>query len=89
MQQSRYSYYHNQKRQLIGHQPGVAAPAWKVNQQARRAPGSQVLPGSKILLSRLPVDVGEDEVEVRIIHVQLDRLPTESGHMYRHCSQKQ
>lgn len=65
MQQGRYNNYHGSKRQLVGQQPGLAPPAWKVNQQARKVAAAQAPPGSKILLSRLPTDVGEEEVEVR------------------------
>ncbi|PSR73983.1 hypothetical protein PHLCEN_2v10214 [Hermanssonia centrifuga] len=63
----RYNSYHGQKRQLLGSHAGNAAPAWKVNQQARKASGSQELLGSKILLSRLPTDVGEDEVQALFV----------------------
>ncbi|KAF7791638.1 hypothetical protein EIP86_002658 [Pleurotus ostreatoroseus] len=66
MQQGRYNNYHNTKRQLVGYQPGLAAPAWKTNQQARKTSGTQAQQGSKILLSRLPPDVSQDEVEVRV-----------------------
>lgn len=63
---ARYNTYHNQKRQLLGNQAGNAAPAWRVNQaQARRDLVANK--GSKILLSRLPVDVSESEVEVCLL----------------------
>lgn len=62
---SRLNAYHHTKQGILGNQAGRAAPAWKVNQQERRTSTAQAAPGSKILLSRLPNDVGEDEVQVR------------------------
>ncbi|KIJ59391.1 hypothetical protein HYDPIDRAFT_100831 [Hydnomerulius pinastri MD-312] len=52
---ARINSYHNSKRHLLGNQTGQAAPAWR-----DQKPKDQ---GSKILLSRLPPDVGETEVE--------------------------
>ncbi|KAG0696594.1 hypothetical protein DFH29DRAFT_812790 [Suillus ampliporus] len=49
--------YHGAKRTLLGNQAGNVPPAW------RDAKDKQKERGSKILLSRLPVDVGETEVE--------------------------
>ncbi|GBE88613.1 hypothetical protein BKA93DRAFT_801971 [Sparassis latifolia] len=64
----RLSAYHGPKRQLLGNQAGSAPPAWRINQPAtaKRPIGSMnaVEKGSKILLSRLPLDVGESEVEL-------------------------
>ncbi|KAJ6588906.1 hypothetical protein B0H19DRAFT_1101902 [Mycena capillaripes] len=70
---ARLNAFHGTKRQLLGNHAGQAPPAWRtagpstgpysaVNGQAR---GRQVTtePGSKIFLSRLPMDVGETEVE--------------------------
>ncbi|KAK7681360.1 hypothetical protein QCA50_015451 [Cerrena zonata] len=63
-QHNRFNNYHSSKRQLLGNQPGHAAPAWRVNNPAAPAPGKKVPEqGSKILLSRLPLDVAEEEVE--------------------------
>lgn len=62
-QHNRFNNYHGAKRQLLGNNAGHAAPAWRVNNPAaagKKAPEQ----GSKILLSRLPLDVNEDEVEV-------------------------
>ncbi|KAL4249454.1 ALYREF mRNA export adapter [Abortiporus biennis] len=59
----RIKQYRSPKAQLVGHQPGHAAPAWKGNQstiQGKKAKEQE----SKILLSRLPGDVTEDEVKV-------------------------
>ncbi|KAF7360351.1 mRNA export protein mlo3 [Mycena venus] len=70
---ARLNAFHGQKRQLLGNPAGYIPPAWRnagpstgphaaTNGQAR---GRQVStePGSKIFLSRLPMDVGETEVE--------------------------
>ncbi|KAF8966619.1 hypothetical protein BDZ97DRAFT_1807169 [Flammula alnicola] len=66
---ARFNAFHGPKRQLLGNQAGHAAPAWRTN--APVAPGqtaamkgkAPVESGSRIFLSRLPVDVGEKEVE--------------------------
>ncbi|KZT69958.1 hypothetical protein DAEQUDRAFT_233516 [Daedalea quercina L-15889] len=65
---ARLHTYHSSKKQLLGNQVR-APPAW------RNAPGSlpigkkaglatAVTKGSKILLSQLPIDVAENEVEI-------------------------
>lgn len=54
---ARIHAYHNQKRNLLGPRAAQVPPAWR-----DQKPKDQ---GSKILLSRLPADVGETEVEVR------------------------
>lgn len=54
---ARIHTYHNQKRNLLGPRAAQVPPAWR-----DQNPKDQ---GSKILLSRLPPDVGETEVEVR------------------------
>jgi THO complex subunit 4 len=67
-----YSYtrpntFHSQKRQLLGNQAGHVAPAWKTNGGPTLGQGqgkNDMEQGSKIFLSRLPVDVEEKEVEV-------------------------
>lgn len=59
--QARSSLHRGGKRQLLGNPATIIAPAWKVNAQAK---GEQWLQESRILLSRLPVDVGDAEVEV-------------------------
>lgn len=67
-QHNRFNNYHSTKRQLLGNQPGHAAPAWRVNNPAAPAQGKKVPEqGSKILLSRLPLDVGDEEVEVSFV----------------------
>lgn len=53
--QSRIANYHSSKRQLLGNQAGHIPPAWRDQKQKDN--------GSKILLSRLPPDVGELEIE--------------------------
>ncbi|KAF8843931.1 hypothetical protein BDN67DRAFT_923363 [Paxillus ammoniavirescens] len=52
---SRIGTYHNPKSHLLGNKAGQVPPAWR-----DQKPKEQ---GSKILLSRLPPDVGEVEVE--------------------------
>lgn len=71
---ARLNAFHGQKRQLLGNSAGHVPPAWRhagpptgphsaVNGPARgRMPTNEA--GSKIFLSRLPMDVGETEVEV-------------------------
>ncbi|RDB30822.1 mRNA export protein mlo3 [Hypsizygus marmoreus] len=63
---ARLNTFHGPKRQLLGNQAGYAAPAW------RNVPpipgqvigkGKHVAQDSKIFLSKLPLDVGEKEVE--------------------------
>ncbi|THH16121.1 hypothetical protein EW146_g4469 [Bondarzewia mesenterica] len=68
---ARLNAYYGPKRQLLGTQPGQAAPAWRpanlptgpngsIASSSRKASMEQA---SKILLSHLPMDVGEAEVE--------------------------
>ncbi|KAL4071428.1 hypothetical protein V8B97DRAFT_2007441 [Scleroderma yunnanense] len=52
---ARIHAYHNQKRNLLGPRAAQVPPAWR-DQKTKEQ-------GSKILLSRLPPDVGETEVE--------------------------
>ncbi|KAI0739073.1 hypothetical protein C8Q80DRAFT_1203825 [Daedaleopsis nitida] len=59
-QHPRLNTYHSQKQRVLGHQAAQPAPAWR----PRTASGSSSEIGSKILLSRLPADVVENEVEV-------------------------
>lgn len=62
----------NSKRNLLGNRAGHAPPAWRNHGVAvpPRATGLGVVNGkgkelgSKILLSKLPLDVGDKEVEV-------------------------
>ncbi|KAF9023654.1 hypothetical protein BDZ89DRAFT_989743 [Hymenopellis radicata] len=67
---ARYNTFHGPKQQLLGNQAGHVAPAWRANTSgANGVAGSSgkakqiTNPGSKILLSRLPVDVPEKEVD--------------------------
>ncbi|KAI6043913.1 hypothetical protein EDC04DRAFT_2646117 [Pisolithus marmoratus] len=53
---TRINAYHSQKRSLLGSPAGQVPPAWRDQKP-------DVEPGSKILLSRLPPDVSETEVE--------------------------
>ncbi|KAF8648237.1 hypothetical protein AX16_006319 [Volvariella volvacea WC 439] len=63
--------YHGPKRQLLGNNAGHVAPAWRTGSipgysagpAAQHQQRSQQQQGSKIFLSRLPMDVGEAEVE--------------------------
>lgn len=66
-QYARLNAYHGPKRKLLGIQAAHAPPAWRGNAAAGKRPAVPPPPekGSKILLSQLPVDVGENEVEVR------------------------
>ncbi|RPD55997.1 hypothetical protein L227DRAFT_579211 [Lentinus tigrinus ALCF2SS1-6] len=59
----RLNNYHSHKQHILGNQGARPAPAWKPNARAA-ASGSGSEVGSKILLSRLPADVVEDEVEI-------------------------
>jgi len=72
---ARINSYHGTKRQLLGNQAGHAAPAWRnsnlpasgpsgINGHATLASKKLLEQGSKILLSNLPMDVGETEIEV-------------------------
>ncbi|CDO77088.1 hypothetical protein BN946_scf184473.g32 [Trametes cinnabarina] len=61
---ARFSTYHTHKQRVLGNPSAQPAPAWRPNAKAA-ASGSRADPGSKILISRLPLDVEENEVEVR------------------------
>jgi THO complex subunit 4 len=72
---ARLNSFHGPKRQLLGHNAGQAPPSWRMT--ASGAPdqvsGASVSKGkvvqeqgSRIFLSRLPVDVGEKDVEVSV-----------------------
>ena len=72
---ARLNAYHGTKRQLIGTSAGQVAPAWRTsNGTSPAATNGSTSPlskkalqrGSKILLSNLPMDVAETEVEVGI-----------------------
>jgi len=73
---ARLNAYHGTKRQLIGITAGQVAPAWRTSNGtgAPAATTGSTSPfskkalqrGSKILLSNLPTDVAEAEVEVSI-----------------------
>lgn len=55
--------YHSHKQRVLGNPAAQPAPAWRANAKTASGSGSEL--GSKILLSRLPTDVVENEVEVR------------------------
>ncbi|KAJ7634845.1 hypothetical protein FB45DRAFT_743001 [Roridomyces roridus] len=63
----RLNNFHRPKSQLLGNQAGHAPPAWRTASTSAlpgAAKGKQpATDGSKIFLSRLPMDVGETEVE--------------------------
>jgi THO complex subunit 4 len=72
---ARLNNFHGPKRQLLGNK-AVPAPAWKTNVMNGTSsakiseaggPGKDKEVGSKILLSRLPVDVTSTEVEVSYV----------------------
>jgi THO complex subunit 4 len=73
---ARLNAYHGTKRQLIGTSAGQIAPAWRTSNgpggstalNGHAAPLSKkaLQRGSKILLSNLPMDVAETEIEVRL-----------------------
>lgn len=60
---ARLNTFHGTKKQLLGHH---VQPAWKPNAVAasNKQNKQSEASGCKILLSRLPADVGEKEVEV-------------------------
>ncbi|KAJ7823988.1 hypothetical protein B0H14DRAFT_3088841 [Mycena olivaceomarginata] len=58
---ARLNAFHGQKRQLLGNPAGHVPPAWR---HAGPPTGPALCSGSKIFLSRLPMDVGETEVEL-------------------------
>ncbi|KAH9171369.1 hypothetical protein EDB89DRAFT_2070911 [Lactarius sanguifluus] len=68
---ARLNAYHRTKRQLTGTSAGQVAPAWRSTNGAAAANGSTsplskkaaLQRGSKILLSNLPMDVAETEIE--------------------------
>lgn len=62
---NRVSSHNGAKRQILGNPAAKVAPAWKVNTPSKDKQKAQEEEGSKILLSRLPEDVGDNEVEVR------------------------
>lgn len=73
---SRLSSYHGAKRQVLGNTAGHPAPAWHpkhlngvVPPPPKRSQGHTEAPGSKIIMSDLPHDVKEAEIEVRVVLV--------------------
>ena len=65
---ARLHSYHSSKKQLLGNQT-QAPPAWRTAPGATKKAGAgpaAATKGSKILLSQLPMDVAENEVEVRV-----------------------
>jgi THO complex subunit 4 len=68
---ARLNSFHGPKRRLLGHKPGQAPPSWKSVAAPDQVGAGLVSTsktvqeqGSRIFLSRLPVDVGEKDVEV-------------------------
>jgi hypothetical protein len=80
---ARLNAYNGPKRQILGNQAGRAAPAWKttngvpppgtMSSQGVQGKGKHAAleQGSKIFLSKLPLDVDELEVEVSTIAMVL------------------
>jgi hypothetical protein len=74
---ARLNAYHGTKRQLLGSSAGQVAPAWRtsdtsgssaaLNGSAAHLSKKTLQRGSKILLSNLPMDVAETEIEVRVL----------------------
>ncbi|KAK1228124.1 hypothetical protein PQX77_008859 [Marasmius sp. AFHP31] len=62
---ARYSNFHGPKQRVLGNSAANVPPAWRTPGQPGPAASSSRSPllGSKILLSQLPTDVGEKEVE--------------------------
>jgi len=65
---ARFNTFHSPKRQVVGNLAGKPQPAWRPNVAGTagaptKGKNSQES-GSRIFLSRLPVDVGEKEVDV-------------------------
>ncbi|KIK06397.1 hypothetical protein K443DRAFT_3172 [Laccaria amethystina LaAM-08-1] len=65
---ARSNNFHGPKRQLLGNHAGHAPPSWRTNgpvpvPQGGKGRGAPPDIGSKIFLSRLPVDVAEKDVE--------------------------
>ena len=73
---ARLNAYHGTKRQLVGSSAGQVAPAWRTPNGTGGAINGSVSPlskkvsqrGSKILLSHLPMDVAEAEIEVGVFN---------------------
>lgn len=75
---ARLNAYHGTKRQLVGSSAGQVAPAWRTSNGTGGAAAinGNVPPlskkasqrGSKILLSSLPMDVAEAEIEVGVFN---------------------
>ena len=73
---ARLNSFHGPKRRLLGHNAGQAPPSWKsvavapdqVGAAAGLVSKGKIVQeqGSRIFLSRLPVDVGEKDVEVSV-----------------------
>lgn len=78
---ARLHTYHSSKKQLLGNQTH-APPAWRTapgaTKKAAAGPAAAAVKGSKILLSQLPIDVAENEVEVRVEH---DPFPALQAHV--------
>ena len=73
MPYARLNSFNGPKRRLLGHNAGQIPPSWKSAAQEQVAglvsKGKVVEEqGSRIFLSRLPVDVGEKDVEVRVYY---------------------
>jgi hypothetical protein len=74
---ARLNAYHGTKRQLLGTSARQVAPAWRTSSgssgsttlNGKSAPLSKktLQRGSKILLTNLPMDVAETEIEVRVL----------------------
>jgi THO complex subunit 4 len=59
---ARLNTFRGRKENVLGNQAGQVPPAWKASNGLDK--GKHVGSGSKILLSQLPLDVMDAEVEV-------------------------
>ena len=69
---ARLNSFHGPKRRLLGHSAGQVPPSWKSAAQEQIGTGLKGKmvqeQGSRIFLSRLPIDVGEKDVEVCVYY---------------------
>lgn len=75
---TRLHYFHGPRQGVLGNQAGRVAPAWRNQAGEREHPRPQAASalGSKILVSSLPSDVSEQEVQVCRCLANLNALLT-------------
>ena len=84
---ARSNNFHGPKRQLLGNQAGHAPPSWRTNgpvpvPQGGKGRGVPTDVGSRIFLSRLPIDVAEKDVEVSTTIVFRRLSPQRTDFLY-------